>query len=153
MNARGSFYSVVWLINLKIITINTMRINHLRSVPRDSITEWEIKNIIHIHYPIATDHWLGCSRVPWLYYPGPPSWRLQVDWIYNGLAGGVWVPWVEGGRSLLHMILHEPGWAEIHSTPASFVRHIKHNCTLVRSDMTAVHPIPPLLGTVTPLIT
>ncbi len=38
MNVRGSFYSMVWLINLKDNTINTTQINHLRIVPQDSIT-------------------------------------------------------------------------------------------------------------------
>ncbi len=42
------------------------------------------------------------------------------------------VPWVEGGRSLLHMIPYGPGWAEIHRTPVSFAWHIELNSTLGR---------------------
>ncbi len=40
MYTRGSFYSVMCLINLKenTVTINTMQINNLRSVPKDNIT-------------------------------------------------------------------------------------------------------------------
>jgi hypothetical protein len=89
------------------------------------------------------DHRLGCSRIPWMCtIQGHPSWRLQVDWICSGLAGEGWVPWVEGGRSLLHMIPHGPGWVEIHSAPASFARHIKHNCTVDRPMMITVHRLP-----------
>ncbi len=79
---------------------------------------------MYIHYPVDADPGLGCSQIPWVCtIQVHPSWRLQVDWICSGLAGGVWVPWVEGGRSLLQMILHGPGLAEIHSTPASFAWH------------------------------
>ncbi len=102
-----------------------MRINNLRSVSRDSINGWEIKNIVHRHYPVAADHAPGCSRIPWICtIQVHPSWRLQADWICSDLAGGGWVPWVEGGRSLLNMIPYGPGWAGIHSTPASFAWHI-----------------------------
>ncbi len=66
-----------------------------------------------------------------------PSWKLQVDWICSGLAGGEWVPCAEGAMSLLHMISHGPGRAELHSTPASFAWHIEHNCTLDRSVRSA----------------
>ncbi len=132
---------MVWLINLKIATINTTRMNHLRSVPRDSITGWEIKNNMYVQYPVVSDPGLGCSRIPWMWtIQVHPSWSLLVDWICSALAGGLYVPWVEGGRSLLQMIPDEPGWAEIHSTPVSFAWHIEHNCTLGGSVMTRCTP-------------
>jgi hypothetical protein len=45
------------------------------------------------------------------------------------------------------MIPHEPGWAEIHSTPVSFAWYIEHNCTLDGLVITAVHPTSLLSGT------
>ncbi len=50
---------------------------------------------------------------------------------------GEWLGWTRG-TSLLHMIPHRAGLSRdpLYSTPASFVQHIEHNCTLKGSDMT-----------------
>ncbi len=45
-----------------------------------------------------------------------------------------------GGRSLLHMVPHGSGRAEIHSTPTSFAQNIEPNCTLDGSVMTPCIP-------------
>ncbi len=59
------------------------------------------------------------------------------------------MPWVEGSRTLLHKIPNGPGWAEIHSTPASFARHIVQTCTLEGLVMTRCTPNSLWLGTTT----
>ncbi len=62
------------------------------------------------YYPVARDHRLGCSWTPWICtIQVHPSWKLQVDWICSGLAGGGWVPWLKGSRSLLPTIPHGLG--------------------------------------------
>ncbi len=96
MNTSRSFYSMVRLIKL---IINTAQINHLSGVPRDSITGWEKNNNMNIYYPVAADPRWGCLGSPWMCtIHVHPSWRLQIDWVYSGLTGGGWVPWVEGGQ-------------------------------------------------------
>jgi hypothetical protein len=111
-----------WFINLKDNNNQYYAYKTLRSVPRDSVTGWEINDNIYIHYPIAADHKLGCSQIPWMWIiQVHSSWKLQVNWICSSLTGGGWVLWVEGGRSLLHIIPHGLAWAEIQSTTAFFV--------------------------------
>jgi hypothetical protein len=100
-----------------------------RGVPRDSLIGWEIKNNIHVHCSVAAGSRMYTIQVH-------PSWKLQVDWIPSGLTERGRVPWVEGDRSPLHIISHGPGRIELHSTPASFVWHIDHDCTLDRSVRT-----------------
>jgi hypothetical protein len=114
MNARGSCYYMVWLINLKD--------NNNQYYPDKPFercfkrqyysTRWEIKNNIYIHYPVAADPGLGCSRsircalsrsislesckktefpVTWLGGGGEcPGWRgagLCSTWFHMGQAG------------------------------------------------------------------
>ncbi len=72
-----------------------------------------------------------------MHHPGPSLFkvasRLNLEWLgwrrVIGLEGGE-------GEYMLLMILCRLGWAEIHSTPTSFVRHMEHKCTLNGSDMT-----------------
>ncbi len=63
-------------------------------------------SIVSLRYPVVVDHGLGCSPTSWMYtIEVDPSSKLQVDWICSGLAGGGWVPWVEGClySTLFHM--------------------------------------------------
>jgi hypothetical protein len=92
---------------------------------------------MYVHYPVSTDHGLGCLWTPWMCtIQVYPSSKLPVDWICSGLAGRRWVPWAEVGWVSNHMIPHKLGWAEIYSTPASFAWHIEHKCTPNWTDKT-----------------
>ncbi len=137
---------IAWLINLNDNKNQYYMDKHVRNAPRDSITGWEINDNRHIHYPVAADHGLGCSWIPWAFtLQVCPSWKLQVDWICSGLAGDRWVPWVEGGRSLLNMIPHGPSWEEIDSTPAFFLPGtLSTTSHLADQSWSAVHLIPPI---------
>jgi hypothetical protein len=96
MNARGnsSFHVVVNQTYTK--TTSTTWINHLGVVPQDSTYYWmRNKEHLHIHCPVAAGFRLGCSRMYTILVH--PSWKLQVDWIYSGLAeGGGGCPWWSG---------------------------------------------------------
>ncbi len=122
MNAHGSFFFHGVVNQPKITTINAMLINHLRNVPRDSIAGREIKNNMYIHYPVASDPRLGCSRIPWMCtFQVYSSLRLQVDWISSCLAGGQVSAshdstWARLGRdpqySSFFCMVH---WAQLHT--------------------------------------
>jgi hypothetical protein len=59
-----------------------MQIDHLRGVPRDSITGWEIKNNFYVHCSLAAGSGLGRLRMFTIQVH--PSWKLQVDRIPSG---------------------------------------------------------------------
>jgi hypothetical protein len=147
MNTHESFYSIVWFMNLK-----NNNNQYYADEPVEDCSKrqyyWmrnkeQYIQTKYIHYPLATNHGLGCSQIPWMCtIQVYPSWRLQVDWISNGLAGGEWVPWVEGAglcftwfhmgqagqRSTVHqLLLHDTlsttahlmdwAWPFVHPTP------------------------------------
>ncbi len=107
-----------------------MRINHLGGVPKDSVTGRQINNNFHIHCSVVACSVLGHSRMYTIQVH--PSWKLQVDWIPSSLTGGMGA--LGGGG---HIIPHGQCRVVFHSTPASFVWHIGHKCTLDGSVRTA----------------
>ncbi len=67
----NSFYSGVWLIKLKDKNNQYYVDKPFESVPQDSITRWEIKNNIYMHYPgVADTDWATCES-PGCTHPGP----------------------------------------------------------------------------------
>ncbi len=134
---RGSFYSMGWLINLK-----DNEIPYYVDKTFEECSKWQyfwMRNkwqySIYIHYPVTADHGLGCSQNPWMCTIHiHPSSKLQIDWICSGLAGGGWVPWVEGAglcftwfhicqagqRSTVHHPLHGTWSTTAHLTDWSW---------------------------------
>jgi hypothetical protein len=73
-----------------------------------------------------------------------PSRQPQVDWIYSGLVGGGGgVSGLDGGGAhLFSKCFHrEPGWAEIHCTPASFYSTLSTTVQLTDLMWLASHQI------------
>ncbi len=127
-------------------SILSRQTDYLRSVLQENITGGKINGI---DCSAFADHRFGCSQTLLVCtIQVHPSARLLVDWIWSGLGGGGgWlgrrgVSGLGGGGAHLHSTWFHTGlgWAEIHCTPASFVQHIEHNCTLNRSDVTCCTP-------------
>jgi hypothetical protein len=140
MNTHGSFYSVVFQINLKD---NISQYYAAETFEECSMRQyyWMRNKWQYLRTLIHLGQGLGCSRTLWVRtIQVHPFSKLQVDWINSGLAGGGWVPWAEGGGSLLHMIPQRRGRAEIYSTQASLAQYIEHKCTPNGSEMTRPAP-------------
>ncbi len=72
-------YSMMWLIKPRnITTISTMQIIIWVSIPKESITGWEIKNNINVHFSRATSSGLGLVNVHGT-VQDYPCWGLLVD--------------------------------------------------------------------------
>ncbi len=124
-----------------------MQIKHFRSIPRDSITGWEISDNIYVHYPLSMGHWLSCFWTPWMCtIQVHCSSKLLVDWIYCGRGGGVSVPWVKGGGSLLHIIPHRPGLRRATACQLPLHSTLSTNAHLTYRIWLAVHPMWWIIG-------